>query len=244
MMKQKVANYKQGGLYWDRKKPLVMGDIRQRPELIKLLGNIRGKNVLDAGCGTGYMTRKLVHAGAHLYGCDNEPNMLQHAVEIERVDKFGIDYKLYDIRKTGYKNDFFDIIFTVGVLIHIDRKGWLSFLKECHRILKEKGQIILSVEHPFIFTKFSPTRNSEKSWAIHKPLAEADYKTSQQFEELYYKTNGELFTSILWHHPLEFMVNSVIKAGLIICEIKEISVKKQDLKSQAWGVAYDYPAFF
>lgn len=40
------------------------------PVLWDFLGDVRGGDVLDAGCGTGYLSRKLSAAGARVVGVD------------------------------------------------------------------------------------------------------------------------------------------------------------------------------
>lgn len=235
--------YSTGGVYWDRVKPQVMGDIRQRPDLLKFIGNIQGKNILDMGCGTGYFTRKLAETGAKVFGCDIEPNMLNIAKTSEQEKPIGISYDLYDVRKTLYESGFFDVVVSVGVLFHLDREGWKSFLSESHRVLVKEGKLVFSIEHPFLFTKYSPTRTSKVCWAIHKPYSDQPYEESQKFEEIYYKADGTRFSSVLWHHPLEFIINSVIECGFVIEKIKEIPIEKQDLQSPHWGEEYGYPGF-
>lgn len=242
-MAEEKTQYSGGGNYWNREKSPVMGDVRQRPELLKLLGEIKGKKVLEGGCGTGFFSRKIADLGAEVYGCDIEQDMLSTAKEAEKENPQGIKYDLCDIKKTIYQDSFFDKVVSVGVLFHLNQNEWQEYLKESYRILKSDGELIISIEHPFIFTKFSPTRNSEKCWAIHKPIEDKDYNQSQQFEEKYYKADGDLYTTNLWHHPLEFIANAIVGVGFLIQEVKEISIEKEDLISEFWGTDYGYPAF-
>ena len=43
------------------------------PAFLKLVGNIKGKTVLDAGCGEGYNTRIFARMGAKITGIDISP---------------------------------------------------------------------------------------------------------------------------------------------------------------------------
>ncbi len=242
-MIEEKTQYSGGGAYWDKRKSPVMGDMRQRPELLKLLGDIKGKKALEGGCGTGFFSRKISALGAEVYGCDIEQDMLDTAKEVEKENPQGIKYDLCDIKKTVYQDGFFDKVVSVGVLFHLDRNEWQEYLKESYRILKSGGELIISIEHPFIFTKFSPTRNSKKCWAVHTSIEDKNYDQSQLFEEKYYKADGDLYTTNLWHHPLEFTVNALVEAGFCIEEVKEIVIEKEDLISEFWGTDYGYPAF-
>lgn len=235
-------DYNNKSLYWSRKTPSVMGDIRQRPELIKFIGTIKDKKVLDAGCGAGYFTKLLNKQGGSLYGCDISKKMIDIAVS-DNETKRPISYHNYDMCNTKYKNNFFDFVVSVGAIFHLNQNEYIKFIKESNRILKKGGQLVFSIEHPFLFTKFSPTQNSKKIWAKHKALDSKDYDVSQKFEELYFKKDGEKFTSILWHHSLEFIINNILKNNFNIIEMNEVMIKKEDLISDYWGKDYGYPAF-
>ena len=61
------------------------------PVLFALLPDVQGKRVLDAGCGEGYLCRKLARLGAHVTGVDYSVEML--AMARERTDPaLGIRY--------------------------------------------------------------------------------------------------------------------------------------------------------
>ena len=49
------------------------------PAFLKLIGNLNGKTVLDAGCGEGYNTRIFARMGAKMTGIDVSPRLIEHA---------------------------------------------------------------------------------------------------------------------------------------------------------------------
>src|ERR1700733_6469106 len=51
------------------------------PVLWRFAGEVRGLDVLDAGCGTGYLAIKLVRAGARVHAVDFSPAMIEVARE-------------------------------------------------------------------------------------------------------------------------------------------------------------------
>src|SRR5262249_17924468 len=51
----------------------------ERPATISLLPEVRGKNVLDAGCGPGIYAEWLLNSGAKVTGIDASPAMLRQA---------------------------------------------------------------------------------------------------------------------------------------------------------------------
>src|SRR5215468_2298749 len=62
------------------------------PAFLALIGDLRGRDVLDAGCGEGYNTRLLARAGARMSGVDISERMIALAVEEERRAPLGIHY--------------------------------------------------------------------------------------------------------------------------------------------------------
>ena len=66
--------------YWDDNAAAWAGEVRQgrdvareflnNPASLAFIGDLRGREVLDAGCGEGYNTRILARTGAHMTGVD------------------------------------------------------------------------------------------------------------------------------------------------------------------------------
>ncbi len=49
------------------------------PAFLEFIGDLDGRQVLDAGCGEGYNTRIFARRGARITGIDISPRMLDHA---------------------------------------------------------------------------------------------------------------------------------------------------------------------
>lgn len=64
--------------YWDDNAAAWAREVRQahdvarefmnNPALLVLIGDLRGRQVLDVGCGDSYNTRMLARSGAHMTG--------------------------------------------------------------------------------------------------------------------------------------------------------------------------------
>lgn len=60
------------------------------PILFALLGDVAGRAILDAGCGTGYLSRLLAKRGAYVTGIEPAPTLFAYAVECEQTEPLGI----------------------------------------------------------------------------------------------------------------------------------------------------------
>ncbi len=83
-----VARYWNGNATWwaeqVRQGRDLAREFHNNPAFLAFLGDPRGKDVLDAGCGEGYNTRILARSGARMTGVDISERMIDLAREEER----------------------------------------------------------------------------------------------------------------------------------------------------------------
>lgn len=113
------------------------------PVLWRMAGDVAGKSVLDFGCGTGYLTRKLRDAGAAATGVDHSEKM----IAIAREDAAGIDYLVACCTTLApLADEQFDLAVSNYVLMDIpDLPAAVGAL---HRVLKTGGTAVLVFSHP------------------------------------------------------------------------------------------------
>ena len=108
-----------------------------------------GATVLDVGCGTGTILKRINEtAGICGYGIDSEEKMI--AVAKQKCPD--MDIQVADCAKTPFGNEQFDIITACMAYHHFsDKKG---FAKEAARIIKPGGRLyIADPRFPFILRK-------------------------------------------------------------------------------------------
>ena len=62
------------------------------PGMLRLIGRVKGLEVLDIACGEGYNTRILAGKNAKLTGVDLSRKLIEHAKSQEKNDRLGIRY--------------------------------------------------------------------------------------------------------------------------------------------------------
>ncbi len=101
-----------------------------------LINQIDNKDKLwDCACGNGQVAIELVDEFKQIYATDININQLKNAFKHHKIS-----YQLMPAEKTGFANDFFDLV-CVGQALH-----WFDipvFFKEVERVLKNKGVLAI-----------------------------------------------------------------------------------------------------
>lgn len=117
----------------------------QKPdEVIKFLGNITDKTVVDLGSGSGYFSFRLAHAGANVIAADIDANFLEMIAE--KREKLNIEEeKLKTVKISNSRLDIemnsADIIFLVNVYHHLPNR--VRYFNAVNDILKQHGKIVI-----------------------------------------------------------------------------------------------------
>ncbi|MBC8495532.1 methyltransferase domain-containing protein [archaeon] len=116
--------------------------------IFNVLGPVEGNKVLDLGCGMGTLSFECAKKGADVYGLDYAESAIKNAKEIGNKLGLNINFKVGDSAKMPYKDDFFDKIICADFTEHLDIETLRKSLKECYRVLKPRGKIILFTPSP------------------------------------------------------------------------------------------------
>ena len=109
---------------------------------LNLIESYKNKRILDAGCGDGRFLSELKNRGAiNLYGIDYS----ERAVSFAKIFIPEANIQIGDLFSLPYKDGFFDVIFLIEVLEHIQLDKVNSVLKELRRVLKKDGELVVTV---------------------------------------------------------------------------------------------------
>jgi SAM-dependent methyltransferase len=117
----------------------------ERPAILSLLPKIKGKYVLDAGCGPGFYADLLLEKGAKVTAIDVSPKMIFYARE-RLGNRATLQVANLEEPLDFLSDKSVDIVFSSLVLDYI--KNWTLLFSEFSRILKDDGYLIFSTEHP------------------------------------------------------------------------------------------------
>jgi len=118
--------------------------------LIPLLPPLKGREVLDVGCGTGrWLCRLEDYEPSRLVGVDISEEMLAHA-----KTKVGSTTELYQSACVSLSGGDRSKTFVLSSFVLSYVQDLSAFAEECHRVIESGGWIVLSDVHPLTSTKF------------------------------------------------------------------------------------------
>lgn len=184
----------------DNETNLVNGHY-ERPAMLNLLGDVRGRRILDAGCGSGPLAAALHARDAIVTGFDSSAAM----VELAR-QRLGENAELHvaDLSQPlPFADGAFDDVVASLVLHYF--QDWTAPLTELRRVLRPEGRLILSVNHPTVFKVLNP---------------DADYFAISEWSEEY-TFSGQPAVLTYWHRPLHALTDAFTHAGFRVAAISE-----------------------
>ena len=191
--------------YADSNETNLINAYYERPAMLELAGDVAGRRILDAGCGSGPLFAALRDRGAVVTGFDKSAGMLELA---RRRLGASADLRVADLGgPLPFPDGRFDDVVASLVLHYLE--DWGPPLAELRRVLKPGGRLLVSVEHPFAIT------------LMHREAGrKADYfATSNRTEE--YNFSGQTALLSLWDRPLHAMTGAFTSAGFRIAVISE-----------------------
>ena len=172
----------------------------ERPAVQELLGDVRGRDVLDAGAAAGEHSAWLVAHGARVVALDASAAMVRLARA--RLGESATLLRADLARPLPLADASFDLVLSSLTLHYLE--DWLAPLREFARVLRPGGRLILSTHHPALTDD-----------------PDADYHAVRLVEEGWNGFADSAVPMRFYHRPLERIVADVLAAGFALRALRE-----------------------
>lgn len=194
-----------------------------KPNLLEVLGDIRGKQMLDVACGQGFFSRLLHEAGARVTGVDIAASLIALAKNAGPAD---IRYEVAPADKMDVPESSFDIAICVLALQNI--RNLSGTLAAVSKALKPGGEFLFVLNHP----AFRVPRRS--SWGFdadtNTQFRRVDGYLSESEHKIQMHPGADTsVTTISYHRPLQTYVSELARNGFAVVGLEEwISHRKSE----------------
>lgn len=111
-------------------------------ELMRLLNPIKGKRILELGCGRGDFSVWLAKQGAQVTAVDIGPDLVAAARILAKVNQVDCEFRQGNITDLPFDSATYDVVIGLGILHHLTEAEVLKALRECYRVLKTSGVVV------------------------------------------------------------------------------------------------------
>ncbi|WP_377891018.1 class I SAM-dependent DNA methyltransferase [Alkalihalobacillus sp. R86527] len=192
-------------------------DLIETPSLLELLGSVKGKHVLDLGCGDASLGQLLMRLGCGEYqGVDGSANMIERASQNLQDAKGKGSVVHSNLQEFHYPAASFALVVSQLVLHYIDDLE--GILENVMSTLKANGKFVFSVQHPLLTASSESMKNGKRSnWIVD------DYFVSGRRVEPWIGENVVKF-----HRTIEEYFMLLQSAGFVIEGLREATPIKEN----------------
>jgi ubiquinone/menaquinone biosynthesis C-methylase UbiE len=194
------------------------------PNLLRILGDVKSKKILDLACGQGVFARQLRDAGSYVTGIDIGKELIAIAEsKNESITKTGTHKVTYFTGSADdlfmLKDNAFDIVVCVLALQNIE--DLQKTTAEASRVLAKDGRFIFVLNHPSF-------RNPKQTYWGYNEVEDKQYRHVDEYmSESHVRIDmtpgsekDKKFT-VSFHRPLQVYVKGLSRQGLAITRLEE-----------------------
>jgi SAM-dependent methyltransferase len=204
------------------------------PSLRAMLPDLKGRRILDLGCGYGYFAQYAVGQGAaEVVGIDLSEKML--AVAQQNCAGMPARFERADLESADFGEAGYDLVFSSLAVHYV--ADFDAFCARVRRALKPGGRFVFSMEHPVFAARATPDFMT-------------DAEGSMVGAVLDYLREGERLTNwiangvVKYHRLISTTINSLQAQGLKLDQIDEWSAKDADIAAHPeWAKERYQPMF-
>lgn len=206
------------------------------PAMVKMIGNIEGKSVLDVGCGFGDHLKKLSKQNPKkIVGFDISPEMIKF------TQSFKIPNSQFYVgnmnNPLNHKNSEFDLVFSSLAIHYISKNNLNKLFLEVNRVLKKGGEFIFSTGHPIFNLRIT---------SIGDIMRKGNYENGMSIRIDYFNENciyDQRLNLNLYNFTFETLIKTSINNGFEIVDYKDVRPISSAKKYDKYEIVNKIPTF-
>lgn len=180
--------------------------------LSPLFPSLRGKTVLDLGCGYGWHCRFAAEQGAsRVLGLDLSQRMIEEAQK--RGREAAIEYRVCGIEDYEYPENTWDCVISNLALHYIENLD--TVFQKVRRTLKGGGAFLFNIEHPVF------TAGVGQDWVYSKEGTPLYWPVDDYFHPGPRSTRFLGCDVVKQHHTLTQILMGLLRQGFTLCAVEE-----------------------
>ncbi|MEM9520595.1 MAG: class I SAM-dependent methyltransferase [Actinomycetota bacterium] len=155
----------------------------------RLLSEVKGKRILDLGCGAGHTAVGLARRGARVVATDDDGDQLAAARTLAAHHEVTVEFHEARPAELAFiRADQIDVAVSVWALSFVDDLD--RVFRQVHRVLKTNGHAIVALPHPAALCAdpVDPARTT-RSWTTTEPIGGRYVHTVEGVVTAFTRTN-------------------------------------------------------
>ena len=182
--------------------------------------DLAGKDAIELGCGTAYVSAWMARRGARPVGIDNSPRQLETATRLQREHDLDFPLLLGNAESVPFPDESFDFaISEYGAVLWADPARWVP---EAARLLRPGGRLHVLTTSPLVYLASPDDPDAPVEERLLRPQFGMG-RTRWQGEE-----------AVEFHLPHGELIRLFVAHGLEVLELHELQVPEGATSTYTW----------
>ena len=227
-----AAAWDEGAASYLASSPLPTDVVHYGPDIgteadFRLLGDVKGKRVLDLGCGGGQSAIAFAKQGAISIGVDLSAEMLAHARRLAEREDVRVELRQADMADLAFvRADSVDLVFSADAFGYVEDLH--RVFRQVHRVLRTGAPLVFSLPHPAYHMVDGD----------HPDLPLLIRRSYFDREPIDVERHGTVFTE--YHHSIGDLHTALVRSSFSVDTVLEPRPAASGPRSQRWQEAFRF----